>query len=75
MRKEELEGVIIGNVESGMYLHWKGDGISGCFVDVRDPKDADRYDSADAASQAIQEDEDVQSEISTWNKPASHLHV
>lgn len=77
MRKEELEDDwwIIGNVESRMYLHWKGDGISGCFVDVCDPEDAERYDSADAASKAIQEDEDVQCEISTWNKPASPLHV
>ena len=77
MKKEELEDDwwIIGNVESRMYLHWKGDGISGCFVDVCDPEDAERYDSADAASQAIQEDEDVQSEISTWNKPACPLHV
>lgn len=76
MRKEEEDDWwIIGNLESRMYLHWKGDGISGCFVDVCDPEDAERYDSADAASQAIQEDEDVQSEISTWNKPASPLHV
>lgn len=77
MRREELEDDwwIIGNVESRMYLHWKGDGISGCFVDVCDPEDAERYDSADEASRAIQEDEDVQSEIATWNKPASPLHV
>lgn len=77
MRKEELEDDwwIIGNVESRMYLHWKSDGISGCFVDVCNPEDAERYDSADAAIRAIQEDENVQSEISTWNKPASPLHV
>lgn len=77
MTKEALDDDwwVIGNIEAGMYLHWKGDGIRGCFVDCADPEHAERYDTAEEASKAIQEDEDVQDEISTWNKPASPLHV
>lgn len=77
MTKEALEYDcwVIGNIEAGMYLHWKGDGISGRFVDCTDPEDAVRYDTAEEARKAIQEDEDVQSEIANWTKPASPLHV
>ena len=55
VRKEELEDDwwIIGNVESRMYLHWKGDGISGCYVQSCSPEDAERFDSKDEAMQEI----------------------
>ena len=66
---------IIGNTEADTYLHWKGDGISWCFVAVCDPEDAERYASVDEAIRAIRYDEDVKRAISTWNKPASPLHV
>ena len=77
MTKEALDDDwwVIGNIEASMYLHWKGDGISGCFVDCTDPEDAVRYDTAEEAIKAIQEDEDVQAEIANWTRPASPLHV
>lgn len=43
---------VMGDTE-GNYLHWKGDGISGCYVQSCSPEDAERFDSKDEAMQEI----------------------
>ena len=72
-----IEWWVIGNVEAGIYLHWKWDSSSGSgrFIDCRRPEDAVVYDSAEEAARAIQEDKGVQAEIANWNKPAGPIHV
>lgn len=77
MTKEALDDDwwVIGNVETGTYLHWKGDAVIGCYVASSDPEDAKRYDTAEEARKAILEDKDVQVEISAWHKPAGPVHV
>ena len=77
MTKEALEEDwwVIGNVETGRYLHWKGDAVTGGYVDCADPEEAERYATVEEARKAIQEDKGVQAEISAWNKPAGPVHV
>ena len=38
------------------YVHWKGDAISGCYVETSDPEDAERFDTKDEALAEIASD-------------------
>lgn len=35
------------------YVHWKGDGITGCYVETSNPEDAERFDTKEEAMREI----------------------
>ena len=49
---------VIGCPERNMYMHWKGDHVSGTYTDTGDTDDAERFDTRRDAVRAMR-DEDV----------------
>ena len=43
---------IMGDTE-GNYVHWKGDSIFGCYIQVCDPETAERFKTKDDAIKEI----------------------
>ena len=51
---------IVGDPKNGLFAHFMGDEFDdGCYVDVTDPMDADRFDTYEQAVNALVEDDDL----------------
>lgn len=57
---EEGEFFIVGNPTTGLFAHFKGDDFGdGCYIDVTDPMQAEKFDTYEDAARALVEDEDL----------------
>lgn len=58
---EEGEFFIVGNPTTGVFAHFKGEawGGDGCYIDVTDPMQAEKFDTYEDAARALVEDEDL----------------
>ena len=50
------------------FVHWKDHGVSGCYVDVCNPLDAEAFGSYRELRQAMKHDRDLDDFMAEWRK-------